>query len=132
MIKKFEDFINEKNDYTDGASTVGLLGSGTAVSGYPTGSFTSSSGQAVYGGDSATSFAGNSSGKNIKSEVPIEPFTRFKDIKKKKKKKDKKLKLYNQIGRDIDELHKPSKKTNNENVMSFYQFNSFNEKVNKS
>jgi len=57
-IKKFKQFINEETD----GSTTGVVGSGTAVGGGAEGSFVSSAGVSVGGGDSASSFNVGSSG----------------------------------------------------------------------
>ena len=121
MIKKFDKF-------NEGSETVGMVGSGTAISGYPTGRFTNSAGQAVYGGDSASSFAGNSNLTRVKTEVPVGPLPIFKNIKKRKKKKDKEERLNNQLGKDIDSLYKPIEKTNNESMIKkFDEFSKLNE-----
>lgn len=56
MIKKFLEYIKEDS------ITTASFGSGTAVGGGATGSFTSASGVSVSGGDSASSFSTNSSG----------------------------------------------------------------------
>ena len=78
--------LNEELD----AVTVGMVGSGTAVTGYPTGSFTNSAGQSVYGGDSDSSFAGNSNSSNsVEQEVICPPKHIFKQVSKKKNKRDK-------------------------------------------
>jgi hypothetical protein len=58
-IKNFKQFII--NEETDG-STTGVVGSGGAVSGGAEGSFISSAGVSVGGGDSASSFNVGSSG----------------------------------------------------------------------
>ena len=116
--------LNEELD----AVTVGLVGSGTAVTGYPTGSFTTSAGQAVYGGDSGSAFANNSTGNNFKADsVPPEAF--FKNEPSgKKNKKDKKQRLNNQIGKQVDQLDRPIKKAKNENMITkFKTFESIKE-----
>ena len=115
--------LNEELD----AVTVGLVGNGTAVSGYPTGSWTTSAGQAVYGGDSGSAFAGNSSGSKAEQEVVCPPKHIFKEVAKKKNRKDKQVRLNNQIGTDIDKLHKVTKKVTNENMKTWEEFNRLNE-----
>ena len=56
MIKKFIEYIKEDT------TTTASFGSGTAVGGGATGSFTSSAGVSVSGGDSSSAFSTNSSG----------------------------------------------------------------------
>ena len=139
--KGFEDFADKvKNKLaqlffetlglTEGAETVPMAGSGTHVGfGDSSGKFTKSAGQAVYGGDSPSAFAGNSNttkdGSDTETVFRAKP--RFKDIKKKKEMKDKKNRLNNQIGADIDALSKPGKKVTKENLISFEEFNRLNE-----
>lgn len=66
-IKKFQQFINEEMD----GSTTGVVGSGTAVGGGAEGSFVSSAGVSVGGGDSASSFNVGSSGSAYASSGSI-------------------------------------------------------------
>ena len=128
-IKKFEQFVNEELD----GSTTASPGSGTAVGGGATGSFTSSAGQAVYGGDSGTAFATNSNttgmgaihsaqpsntpgsvwGKDsisgsgdISKGKPLGPYTKKASILMNKRGKTRKEK-YTEIGANIDSLYKP-------------------------
>ena len=109
MIKKFNEYVNEELD----ASTVGVVGSGTAITGYPTGTYTPAAGVSVYGGDSESSFAGNSSGaKGMEQEVICPPKNIFRDPIVKKRRKNKKERLNNQIGATIDSLSKPILKVN--------------------
>jgi hypothetical protein len=58
-----ENFKKVKKDkeINEDSATTSVMGSGTAVGGGMTGSYTPSAGQAVYGGDSGSAFATNSS-----------------------------------------------------------------------
>ena len=130
MIKKFNDILNEGEEAL-GASTTGIVGSGTKVGGGYEGSFVRSAGQSVGGGDSASSFGKNSNssidniGDNAETKR-VEPKHIFKEIARRKKKKDKKMRTYNGIGADIDSLH-TSKKTSNEHMKTWTEFNKINE-----
>lgn len=119
--------INENVNEELDAVTIGMVGSGTAVTGYPTGSFTNSAGQAVYGGDSDSSFAGNSNAGKLEQEVPCPPKHIFKEVGSKKKRKEKSIRRYNQLGTDIDKLHIVNKKAKNENMKTWEEFNILNE-----
>ena len=114
MIKKFNEYTNEELD----ASTVGLVGSGTAITGYPTGTYTPAAGVSVYGGDSESSFAANSSGaKGMEQEVICPPKNIFREPIVKKRRKNKKERLNNQIGATIDTLSKPVLKVNEDIIV---------------
>jgi hypothetical protein len=124
MIKKFNEYIKE------GSETTGVVGSGTAVGGGAVGSFTSSMGQAVYGGDSGTAFATNSNTSGMGDIVSPQPSSTPGDVagstkgsgdigqpigtysklaakkkKKKKKTKDKRKRKYNKTGSNIDNFY---------------------------
>ena len=124
--------VDEYEIIEEGIETVGVVGSGSAVSGYPTGKFVKAAGQNVGGGDSASSFNANSNASEFEGNRSIGPRKRFQEKKKKMTKKDKEERINNQIGADIDQLHKPSKAIKNENIKTFDEFNRLNEKVNKS
>lgn len=68
-IKSFEQFINEELD----GSTTTSPGSGTAVGGGASGSFTSSAGVSVYGGDSGSAFATNSNTSGMGNVISPQP-----------------------------------------------------------
>ena len=111
MIKKFNEYVSEQSELCNeelDASTVGVVGSGTAITGYPTGTYTPAAGVSVYGGDSESSFASNSSGaKGMEQEVICPPHNIFREPTVKKRRKNKKERLNNQIGATIDSLSKP-------------------------
>jgi hypothetical protein len=74
MIKRFNEFINEELDGgAGGASTTSSPGSGTAVGSGDSGSFTSAMGVSVYGGDSGSAFATNSSVSGMGPIVSPQP-----------------------------------------------------------
>jgi hypothetical protein len=123
MIKKFKDFINE----SDG-STTSTVGSGTAVGGGAEGSFVSSAGVSVYGGDSGSAFGTNSSSSGMGPIISAQPSNTPGDVAgstigsgdigylggiytnapatiNRRKKKNKKDKKYYKKGRKIDSLY---------------------------
>jgi len=68
-INLFGEYLKEECD----GSTVSAPGSGTAVGGGPSGSFTSSMGVSMYGGDSGSAFATNSSVSGMGNIVSAQP-----------------------------------------------------------
>lgn len=135
-IKLFLDVNDSPNynpkkivrDLNEGSETTPYVGSGTNVGfGDAEGNYTKAAGQSVSGGDSASAFSSNSSGSKAEQEITCPPKHIFKENFKKKQKKDKKLRSYNKIGSDIDNLHRVSKKTNNENMKTWEEFNRLNE-----
>lgn len=67
MVKKFLEYIKEDS------ATTAVAGSGTAVGGGATGSFTTASGTAISGGDSGTAFATNSNTGSMGAIVSAQP-----------------------------------------------------------
>jgi hypothetical protein len=67
MIKKFNDYIKEDS------STTPVVGSGQAVGGGATGTFTSAAGTSVSGGDSGTAFSTNSNSNGMGAIVSPQP-----------------------------------------------------------
>lgn len=150
--------VPEEDKYeiiTEDASTVATVGSGTAVGGGAVGSFTSSAGVAVYGGDSGTAFATNSNTSGMGDIVSAQPSSIPGDVagstkgsgdlgsqtlgtftkeaarkKKKKKKKDKRKRKYNKTGSNIDNFYvtKYTEKANHggKMIMNWETFNEDN------
>lgn len=147
MIKKFDKFLE------NAGATTGVVGSGTAVGGGAgsgdMGSFTSASGQAVYGGDSGSAFATNSNTagmgaikssqpSNIPGDVagstpgsgdiggkPFGAFTKTPAGRKRKKRKDKKNRDYTKAGEHIDNFYTTKyteSHTNGEMITSWEAF----------
>ena len=108
----------------EGAETTPTVGSGTVVGfGDEPMRYVKSAGQAVYGGDSPSSFASNSTDNEIKMEVTIPPKHRFHEAKRRKLRKDKQSTPYYDKGKAIDNVHKIVKKTSNENMIkNFAEF----------
>ncbi len=117
--------ILNESDAAGGASTTGVVGSGTAVGGGAQGSFVSASGQAVYGGDSGTAFATNSNTAGMGDIVSPQPSSipgdvrggkkgsgdigsrlgTYSKLRPKKKKKNKKDRKYSKAGENIDQYY---------------------------
>lgn len=154
MIKKFNNFLNEETD----GSTAASPGSGTAVGGGAgsgdIGSFTTSAGVSVYGGDSGSAFSTNSNSMGmgaIKSSQPsnipgdvagstpgsgdiattIGVFSKMPGniiSKKKKKRKNKKDREYTKKGEHIDSFYTTKYTENFENGHMITSWKVFTEK----
>lgn len=127
VIPNFDKYeILNESDAAGGASTTGVVGSGTAVGGGAQGSFVSSAGQAVYGGDSGTAFATNSNTAGMGDIISPQPSSIPGDVRggtkgsgdighnigtfsklfpKKKKKKNKKDRKYTKAAENIDQYY---------------------------
>ncbi len=148
MIKKFEDFLNE------GGETTGVVGSGSAVGGGATGSFTSSAGQAVYGGDSGSAFATNSNTSGMGAMHSAQPSSTPGDVaggtkgsgdiaknhlgpfqktpakygkNKKKKDKNKKDRAYDKAGEQMDKFYVTNYKESTSNGKIIQNWDVFTE-----
>lgn len=148
-IKNYNDFVNE------GSETSGTIGSGMNVSGGAQGSFTSSAGVAVYGGNSGTAFATNSNSSGmggITSSQPsntpgsvwgsdstkgsgdvskgyLGPYTKLPSVVKRKKGKKRKTD-YAQKGAEIDKFYTSKYMEKQSNGKLITTWNVFKEKYN--
>lgn len=104
----------------EGVETTSTVGSGTMVGfGDQPQKYVKSAGQAVYGGDSPSAFAGNSTGNEVELGVVCPPKERFKEHKKRKR-KHKQGSEYSNKGATMDTLYR-NKKTIKENMIQSWE-----------